>query len=90
MLPAHEHAEVARIDALIDHLFRRGREHRHGQIHLAPVQQTGDVGQVGPLVDQVDLGVLQQKMLQEGGVVRHADDGEGLGPSAVLDAGVQE
>ena len=39
-------------------------------------------------------GVLQQKMLQEGGVVRHADDGEGLGPSAVLvphslDAGVQ-
>ena len=58
-------------------------------------QQTGDVGQVGPLVDQVDLGVLQQKMLQEGGVVRHADDGEGLGPSAVLvphslDAGVQE
>lgn len=68
MLPAHEHAEVARIDALIDHLFRRGREHRHGQIHLAPVQQTGDVGQVGPLVDQVDLGVLQQKMLQEGGV----------------------
>ena len=95
MLPAHEHAEAARIDALIDHLFRRGREHRHGQIHLAPVQQTGDVGQVGPLVDQVDLGVLQQKMLQEGGVVRHADDGEGLGPSAVLvphslDAGVQE
>ena len=74
---------------------RWGREHRHGQIHLAPVQQTGDVGQVGPLVDQVDLGVLQQKMLQEGGVVRHADDGEGLGPSAVLvphslDAGVQE
>lgn len=60
MLPAHEHAEVARIDALIDHLFD-GAGAPSWLIHLAPVQQTGDVGQVGPLVDQVDLKIISRK-----------------------------
>lgn len=75
--------EVTFVQALKGQILPRRLQHGKGQIHLLPLQHTGNGGYVGPMMIQGDIRTFQQELLKQPAVVCHTGNRQRFGRPSI-------